>query len=310
MKIALLERDSLPDSVRIRRPANAEWVEYARTAPAEVTERAQDAEIIIVNKLALSRALLESLPRLRMIAVSATGTDNIDKDYCRERGIVVANVRDYATHTVPEHTFALMLALRRNLVAYRASVINGRWHESGQFCFFDHPIRDLAGSRLAIVGSGSLGQAVGRLGEAFGMEVVYADSRHRTAPLPGQVTWDEMLAESDVISLHCPLTPDTRGMIDDTAFASMARRPLLINTARGGLVDEKALVRALTGGLIAGAGFDVTSPEPMPPDHPFVAILDRPDFLLTPHVAWASAEAVQVLVDRMMESIEAFISRA
>lgn len=308
MKVVLLERSSLPPEIDIRPPAGVEWQEYERTARGEVTARAQDADIIIVNKLSLSAAVLDTLPRLRMIAVAATGTDNVDKDYCRARGIVVSNVRDYATNTVPEHTFGLILALRRNLIAYSEAVAQGRWHEAGQFCFFDYPIRDLAGSTLSIVGSGNLGRAVGRLGEAFGMKVRFAERKGAGAVRPGYVSWQTMLEESDVISLHCPLTSATRGMFDAEAFARMARRPLLINTARGGLVDELALVDALTTGRIAGAGFDVTSHEPMPPDHPFAAILLRHDFILTPHVAWASAEAVQSLVDQMMNSIESFIA--
>lgn len=308
MQIVLLERSSLPPELDIRRPAGAAWREYERTAPSEVTARAADAEIIIVNKLRLSAALLETLPKLRMIAVAATGTDNIDKEFCRARGIVVANVRDYATNTVPEHTFALILALRRNLIAYRDAVGQGRWHDSGQFCFFDYPIRDLAGSVFSIVGSGNLGQAVGRLGKAFGMDVRFVERKGVTDPRPGYVTWETMLRDSDVISLHCPLTTETRGMFDHDAFARMQRRPILINTARGGLVDELAVVDGLKSGQISGAGFDVTALEPMPPDHPFNAITMRHDFILTPHVAWASAEAVQSLADQMMTSIDAFIA--
>jgi glycerate dehydrogenase len=308
MKVVFLERSSLPPTIDIRHPAGVDWQEFERTAPGEVTARAQDADVIIVNKLRLSAALLDTLPRLKMIAVAATGTDNVDKDYCRARGIIVSNVRDYATSTVPEHTFALILALRRNLIAYSEAVAQGRWQESGQFCFFDYPIRDLSGSVLTVVGSGNLGQAVGRLGEAFGMQVRFAERKGVDSPRPGYVSWETMLRESDVISLHCPLTTETRGMFDAAAFAQMARRPLLINTARGGLVDERALVDALKAGQIAGAGFDVTSLEPMPPDHPFAAIALRHDFILTPHVAWASAEAVQSLVDQMMTSIEAFIA--
>lgn len=308
MKVVLLERDSLPPNVRIRRPAGADWSEYGTTRTGEAVERAQGAQIIVVNKLPLSAGLLEGMPDLAMIAVTATGTDTIDKQYCKARGIVVSNARDYAVNTVPEHVFALMLALRRNIFAYSQAVGRGRWQESGQFCFFDFPISDLAGGTLGIVGSGSLGSSVARLGEAFGMDVIFADRKGAAKPRPGFAAWDDMLATSDVISLHCPLTPETRGMIDTAAFERMARKPLLINTARGGLVDERALVDALTGGKISGAGFDVTSTEPMPDDHPFTSILDRPDFILTPHVAWASAQATQALADQVIGAIEAFIA--
>lgn len=307
MKIVLLERSSLPPSVRIARPDGAEWAEYDRTAPAEVVQRAADADIVIVNKLPLDASILSALPRLKLVAVSATGTDNIDKAYCKAQGIAVANVRNYAVHTVPEHVFALILALRRNLIAYRDAVARGRWAESGQFCFFDYPIRDLAGSTLGIVGSGSLGRAVARLGEAFGMETVFIDRKGQKEPRPGYVQWETGLARSDVLTLHCPLSKETQGLIDDAAFSLMARHPLLINTARGGLIDEAALARALESGRISGAGLDVASIEPISDDHILRSLLDRPDFILTPHVAWASAEATQTLIDQLMDTVRRFI---
>jgi glycerate dehydrogenase len=206
---------------------------------------------------------------------------------------------------VPEHAFALIFALRRNLFAYHDSVRQGRWQTATQFCFFDHPIGDLAGSTIGIIGGGALGQAVGDLACALRMNVLFA-GRKGVAPGEGRVPFDAMLRLSDVITLHVPLTQQTRGMIGTAEFALMERRPILINTARGGLVDEVALGEALESGRIAGAGFDVASREPPAADHPLMALTGHPNFILTPHVAWASREASQALADQTIDNIEAF----
>ncbi|MCK6438551.1 NAD(P)-dependent oxidoreductase, partial [Rivihabitans pingtungensis] len=214
---------------------------------------------------------------------------------------------NYAVHTVPEHTFALIFALRRSICAYRDAVRAGRWQEAGQFCFFDHPIRDLAGSTLGVIGDGVLGQAVAAMGRALGMRVLFAGFKGQTGQGALYTPFEQTLAQSDVLTLHCPLLPTTRNMIGAAEFAQMRRRPLLINTARGGLVDEAAVGPALAAGQISGAAFDVVTTEPPPADHPFMALLDRPDFILTPHVAWASDEAQQGLADQLVDNIEAFV---
>jgi glycerate dehydrogenase len=269
--------------------------------------RIADADIIVVNKVRLDQAAIAAAPRLRMVAVAATGTDNVDIAACRERGIVVSNIRNYAVNTVPEHTFALIFALRRSICAYRDAVRTGRWQASGQFCFFDHPIKDMAGSTLGIIGDGVLGQAVADLGRALGMRVIFAGFKGHSGQGMLYTPFEKTLAEADILTLHCPLTPETRNMIGAPEFALMKRRPLLINTARGGLVDEAAVGPALEAGQIGGAGFDVVSVEPPPADHPFMRLADRPDFILTPHVAWASDEAVQGLADQLIYNIEAFV---
>jgi glycerate dehydrogenase len=307
IRIVFLDRATLPPQTRLQSlPFEHELQTYAHTVPAEVEQRIRDAEIVITNKTRITAQALAAAPRLRMIAVAATGTDNIDLRACAARGIVVSNVRDYAAHTVPEHTFALIFALRRSLPAYRDAVCAGRWRESGQFCFFDFPIRNLAGSTLGIVGAGALGRATASMGRALGLRVLFAAHGNHGDSGGEHVPFDTLLAQSDIISLHCPLTPATRHLIDANAFARMARRPLLINTARGGLVDEAALVAALQSGQIAGAGFDVASEEPLPATHPFQAILGHPGFILTPHVAWASDEAVQSLADQLIDNIAGF----
>lgn len=309
MNIVFLDRDTISPQTRLRPPGfDHQWTEHGRTGPDEVAERIADADIVIVNKVRLDARTLAQAPRLKLIAVAATGMDNIDLAACEAQGIAVRNVRDYAVHTVPEHTFALIFALRRSVSAYRDAVRAGRWQASGQFCFFDHPIRDLAGSTLGVIGDGALGQAVGSMGRALGMQVLVSGHKGRTGQGRLYTPFEETLRRSDVITLHCPLNTHTRHMMGPPEFAQMARYPLLINTARGGLVDESAVGPALRSGQIAGAAFDVTSVEPPPDDHPFMALLDRPDFILTPHVAWASAEAIQSLADQLIDNVEAFVN--
>lgn len=309
MKIIFLDRETISPRTHVRRPAfDHEWVEYPRTGPAEAAERLRDADVAIVNKVRLTADVLAQAPRLRLIAVAATGTDNIDLAACQARGIVVSNIRGYATHTVPEHTFALIFALRRSICAYRDAVRAGRWQQADQFCFFDHPIRDLAGSTLGVVGDGALGQSVAAMGRALGMRVLISGHKGRTGQGRLYTPFEQTLRQADVLTLHCPLNDRTRNMIAAPEFAQMERSPLLVNTARGGLVDESAVGPALDAGQISGAAFDVTSVEPPPADHPFMALLDRPNFILTPHVAWASAEAIQALADQLIDNIEAFVA--
>ncbi|WP_321903015.1 D-2-hydroxyacid dehydrogenase [Paraburkholderia tropica] len=307
IRIVFLDRATLSPQTVLRSLPFAHTLQcFDHTAAADVATRLRHADIAIANKTPISAAALADAPSLRMIAVAATGTDNVDLRACAARGIVVSNIRDYAIHTVPEHTFALIFALRRSLVAYRDAVRAGRWLDSGQFCFFDFPIRNLAGSTLGIVGAGALGRAVAAMGRALGLRVLFAAHGERASASNDHVPFDDLLAHSDIVSLHCPLTPATHHLIDASAFARMARRPLLINTARGGLVDEAALVEALQSGAISGAGFDVVSTEPLPAAHPFQALLGHPHFILTPHVAWASDEAMQSLADQLIENIAAF----
>jgi glycerate dehydrogenase len=308
MKIVFLDRDTISPDTTLRAPRFAhEWVQYQRTSAHEVGARIADADIVIVNKVKLSAEVLAQAPRLKLIAVAATGTDNIDWAACSQYGIVVSNVRNYAVHTVPEHTFALIFALRRSIYAYRDAVKAGRWQEAAQFCFFDFPIRDLAGSTLGVIGDGVLGQAVARIGRALGMRVIFSAHKGRIGQGRMYTPFEQTLQQADILTLHCPLNANTRHMIGAPEFAQMARKPLLINTGRGGLVDEAAVGPALDAGHIAGAAFDVTSVEPPPSDHPFMALLSRPNFILTPHVAWASAQAIQSLADQLMDNVEAFV---
>ncbi|SFJ98221.1 D-2-hydroxyacid dehydrogenase [Methylocapsa palsarum] len=298
--IVFLDRSTLDANVRAPNFANT-YKDYQVTAPGEIVDRLKGATIAIINKVPMREATLAQLPDLKLIAVAATGTDVVDKAYCKARGIVVSNIRNYAFNTVPEHVFALAFALRRNIVAYRDDVRAGKWQEADQFCFFDHPIRDMRGSTMGIVGYGALGKGVARIAEAFGMKVLPYD----VFPQPGLVDLETLLRESDIITLHAPLTPETKNMIGPRELRLMKRDAILINTGRGGLVDEAALAEALTEGVIGGAGFDVLTVEP-PKQGNILLDLRLPNLIITPHVAWASKEAMQILADQLIDNVEAF----
>ena len=303
--LVFLDRSTL--RAVLRRPGFAHtWQEFAATSPDQTVERLRDATIALTNKVRLGAAELAQLPHLKMIALAATGHDIIDLAACRERGIAVSNIRHYAVHSVPEHVFALILALRRRLLDYRADVERGRWQQAAQFCFFDHSIRDLHGSTMGIVGAGSLGRATAALATAFGMRVMFAEHATSVAAELDFVPLERLLREADVISLHCPLTPATRKLIAADQLRAMKPSAILINSARGDLVDEAALVLALQQGLIAGAGFDVLSTEPPALGNPLLE-LRLPNFILTPHVAWASDETMQRLADQLIDNVECFI---
>ena len=303
--IVFLERSALEAAVR--RPSFAHtWVEHDRVAPEELAASLGEATIAIVNKTQLPATVLRQSQRLRLVAVSATGTDNVDVAACHAQGIVVCNIRNYAVHTVPEHSFALILALRRSLLAYRQDVARGLWHRSERFCLSGHPIGDLHGSTIGIFGEGAIGQGVAQIARGFGMRVLFADHAPPKAEDVQFAPVDTVLRESDVITLHLPLTAQTRNLIGARELARMKPGALLINTARGGLVDEQALAEALRNGAIAGAGFDVLTLEPPRAGNPLLE-LDLPNLIVTPHVAWSSREAMQALADQLIDNVEAFV---
>jgi len=304
-RIIFLDRDSIQADIRRPRFPH-EWRDFPATSAAQVVERLEGATIAISNKVPVMAGSLAGLPGLKMIAVCATGTNNVDLDYCRAHGITVSNIRNYAVHSVPEHVFMLILALRRNLAGYRDDVRNGLWQKAEQFCLTTYPIADLHSSTLGVIGHGVLGQSVAKLGEAFGMRVLIAERKGATEQRPGYTPFDAVLAESDALTLHCPLTPATRHLIAAAELRRMRRHALLINTARGGLVDESALAAALKKNEIGGAGFDVLTAEPPRDGNPLLEI-DQPNFILTPHVAWASRNAMQIMADQLIDNIEAFV---
>jgi glycerate dehydrogenase len=305
-RIVFLERNTI--QANFRKPNfDHEWIEYGETFSDQVAERLSNATIAISNKLSLREAELSQLPDLKLIAAAATGSDNIDLVYCRRRGIAVSNTRGYAVNSVPEHVLMLMLALRRNLLAYRTDVRNGKWQQSKQFCLLTHKIRDLKQSTLGIIGYGSIGQAMARLGESIGTRLLIAEHKNAETIRGGRAPFTDTLRQSDVVTLHCPLTDETRDLLGEAEFAMMKPGALLINTARGALVDDAALIEALQTGRIAGAGYDALREEPPRQDSPLLE-LDLPNFIITPHVAWASDEAVQALADQVIDNIEAFVA--
>lgn len=298
--IVFLDRATLPGDIQFGvSGTNVDYQAFDRTTPSETASRIGAATIIITNKVSIGKAELDAAPCVKMIVVAATGTDCIDIPACTARGIKVCNVRDYARETVPEHVFSLILSLRRSIGQYHASVQKGRWQDAQQFCYFDFPITNLAGSVLGVVGSGSLGRRVGELGAAFGMKVIYSARKNGTAPSPTKVSFDDLLKLSDIISLHLPLTKETRNLLSRAEFDMMERKPIIINTARGPLIDEAAMLSALQSGRISGAGIDVAMPEPPPLDSPLMEIAKHPRAIVTPHVAWAGWQSIQELADQV-----------
>ena len=280
------------------------WRWHVATQPLETGSRIREADVVVSNKVVLDRAALEQTSQLRLVCVAATGTNNVDLDVARELGIAVANVTGYATPSVVQHVFSLILALTTRLMDYQRAVGAGAWQHSRQFCLLDYPSRELAGLSLGIVGYGELGRAVARVAEAFGMHVLLAQ-RPGGQPQQGRLPLHELLPRVDVLTLHCPLTAETRNLVGTGELALMKPDALLINTARGGIVDEQALLRALREGRLGGAGIDVLGQEPPRGGSPLLAA-DIPNLIVTPHIAWASRESRQRLLDEVAENIRAF----
>lgn len=305
-RIVFLERNTF--TIDFPRPNfDHEWIEYGETRPAEISSRLAHADIAIVNKLPLREPELSLLPDLKLIAVAATGVDNIELPFCRSRNIAVCNTRGYAIHSLPEHVLMLILALRRSLIAYKRDLEQDKWQKASQFCLLEHPIGDLYGSTLGIIGYGSLGQSVDKLAKVIGMRVLVAERRNATKVREGRTPFTETLKLSDVITLHCPLIEETRGLIDSREFDLMKASAILINTARGGLVNEVALVRALQERKIAGAGIDVLSTEPPCEGNVLLETGHLPNLIVTPHIAWASQNAMQMLAEQLVDNLEAFV---
>ena len=276
---------------------------FDRTPPHLIIERAQDAEVILTNKTPITRETIASLPKLRFISVLATGYNVVDIEACAERGVTVSNVPEYGTQAVAQYVFALVLELAHQVGRHSNAVSRGKWAESGDFSFWETPQVELAGLTLGVVGFGRIGSQVATIGQAFGMNVLAAT---RTRPTPTgieSVSIEEILERADVLSLHCPSTPETRGLLSDASLRSMKPTAFLINTARGDLVDEEALARALDQGIIAGAALDVVSQEPIASDH---ALLRNPRCIVTPHMAWSALGARQRLMNTTAENIAAY----
>jgi glycerate dehydrogenase len=306
--VVFLDRATLIADLRIPQFAHV-WEEHPNTPSEAVGQRLAHATIAITNKVPIRRETLAMAPRLQLVAVAATGVNNLDLEACRERGVAVANIRGYAVHTVPEHVLMLLLALRRNLLAYGRSLAAGAWQRAEHFCLLEHEIHDLYGSTLGLFGHGSIGGRVAELARAFGMQVLLAERRGAEVVRPGYTPFDEVLCRADHLTLHLPLTPATHHLIGARELGLMKPSAVLINAARGGVVDEEALASALLEGRIAGAAVDVLGVEP-PRAGNILLQGHLPNLLVTPHVAWASREAMQNLGDQLIEVLERFVSGA
>ena len=310
MNIVFLDSTGIPASHRI--PSFSfphQLTEYAHTAAEQVLERAKDADIIITSKVILNHEILSQLPKLKLIAVTATGTNNIDLMAAKALGITVKNVTGYSSVTVPEHVIGMIYALKHRLIDYhRDQLLTERWATCGQFCYVDYPISDVQGSTLGIIGRGCIGNEVARLAQAVGMRVLFAEHQHATTIREGYTAFDEVLEQADVISLHCPLTPQTEQLINAKTLALMKPNACLINTGRGGLINEADLLQALQSGKLAGAALDVLVKEPPASDDAlWLAAKTQPNLLITPHVAWASDSALTTLVNKVAQNIEEFV---
>ena len=311
MNIVFLDSTAIPKHIPIPRPSFPHnWVEYEYTSAEQTIERAKDADIIITSKVILSREVLQQLPKLKLIALTATGTNNVDLDAAKELGVTVKNVTGYSVTTVPEHVLGMIFALKHSLAGWQGDQITGKWTESKQFCYFDYPITDVKGSTLGVFGKGCLGTEVGRLANAVGMKVLYAEHKDATVCREGYTPFDEVLKQADIVTLHCPLTETTKDLINAETLSKMKKGAFLINTGRGPLINEVALVDALKTGHLGGAALDVMVKEPPEKDNPLIlAAKTMPNLIITPHIAWASDSAVTTLTKKVAQNIEDFVQQ-
>lgn len=283
-----------------------QWHEFSE--PPQIGGRIRLADVVISNKCMLDRAAIESAENLKLIALAATGANNVDLAAATDFGVTVCNIRDYATHAVAQHAITLMLNLLTAQPWYWQSVRQGAWSNSRQFCLNDRPIREFRELTLGIIGFGVLGRATAELAQSMGMKVLIGE-RRGCAVREGRMSFDELIRKADVLSIHCPLTEESRGLIDGAVMRAMKPDALLVNTARGGIINEQDLADSLREGLIGGAGVDTLGKEPPPPDHPLLAH-DIPNLIVTPHNAWASRTARQSAVDQLAEVIRAYAAGA
>lgn len=308
VKGVFLDSDSLGPDIDLNglKDLPVAWTWYPHTSKAQTLTRCADAEIIITNKVVIDQAVLAACPNLRLICVAATGMNNIDLDAAKAAHVAVKNVSNYAGNSVAQVIFASVLQLLTHTLAYDNAVQQGAWSESKQFCLFNFPITELTGKTLGLIGYGTLAKTVEKIARAFDMDVLISDHKGATTIRDGRVAFDTVIAESDVLSLHCPLSDATTHLIAMDELQKMKSSAILVNTARGGIVDEMALVEALTDNIIAGAVVDVITQEPPPVDYPLLQT-DLPNLILTPHIAWASVEARQRLTAQLVGNVASYL---
>ena len=306
LQIVVLDRDTL-----VNRPFEFDFPHtlssYGTTEAHETLERIRGADIVITNKVVISAQAFAKNPQLKLVAVTATGVNNVDVEAAKQNGTAVCNIRAYGNESVAEHAFMMMITLMRNLPAYQRDVAAGLWENSPFFCHLGAPMRDLNGKTLAIFGRGNIGKTLATYAQAFKMNVVFAEHKHAQSVRDGYVSFDEAIRSADVVSLNCPLTPQTANMIGEAELQQMKPGAILINCGRGGLVDEAALVAALKYGQIGGAGFDVLTQEPPRDGNPLLKAR-LPNLIVTPHIAWASQEAANRLFDILVDNINRFVA--
>jgi len=306
LHIVVLDRDTL-----VNRPFDFDFPHtlssYGTTEAHETLERIRGADIVITNKVVISAQAFAENPQLKLVAVTATGVNNVDVEAAKQNGTAVCNIRAYGNESVAEHAFMMMITLMRNLPAYQRDVAAGLWENSPFFCHLGAPMRDLNGKTLAIFGRGNIGKTLATYAQAFKMNVVFAEHKNAQSIRDGYVSFDEAIRSADVVSLNCPLTPQTANMIGEAELQQMKPGAILINCGRGGLVDEAALVAALKYGQIGGAGFDVLTQEPPRDGNPLLKAR-LPNLIVTPHIAWASQEAANRLFDILLDNINRFVA--
>ena len=306
LHIVVLDRDTL-----VNRPFDFDFPHtlssYGTTEAHETLERIRGADIVITNKVVISAQAFAKNPQLKLVAVTATGVNNVDVEAAKQNGTAVCNIRAYGNESVAEHAFMMMITLMRNLPAYQRDVAAGLWENSPFFCHLGAPMRDLNGKTLAIFGRGNIGKTLATYAQAFKMNVVFAEHKNAQSIRDGYVSFDEAIRSADVVSLNCPLTPQTTNMIGEAELQQMKPGAILINCGRGGLVDEAALVAALKYGQIGGAGFDVLTQEPPRDGNPLLKAR-LPNLIVTPHIAWASQEAANRLFDILLDNINRFVA--
>ena len=306
LQIVVLDRDTL-----VNRPFDFDFPHtlssYGTTEAHETLERIRGADIVITNKVVISAEHIAANPQLKLIALAATGVNNVDVEAAKQNGTAVCNIRAYGNESVAEHAFMMMITLMRNLPAYQRDVAAGLWENSPFFCHLGAPMRDLNGKTLAIFGRGNIGKTLATYAQAFKMNVVFAEHKNAQSVRDGYVSFDEAIRSADVVSLNCPLTPQTANMIGEAELQQMKPGAILINCGRGGLVDEAALVAALKYGQIGGAGFDVLTQEPPRDGNPLLKAR-LPNLIVTPHIAWASQEAANRLFDILLDNINRFVA--
>ena len=311
MQAVFLDKGTFSDNVDLPAPAGVtDYITYDDTPQALIIERCQNADIIFTNKVQINAEVIAKLPKLKLIQLTATGMNNVDQDACAEHGIALYNVAGYAVKSVPEHTFMLMLNAMRAGLHYHNKVTDGTWADNGNFCLLDIPLMDLEDKTLGIIGIGTIGKRVTDIARAFGMTVLWAE-RQGCAPRNDDYTaFDEVLARADVISLHCPLNDTTQHLINKDTLAKMSKKPLIINVARGGIVDSKALADAINNEQILGYGSDVFEQEPIAANDPLITLGEHPRVIFSPHNAWGSKSAQETLWQVLSKQVSDFINQA